>query len=287
MRKLFTAFILFISCTVPAVCVGQTVLDIDLWPGGLPNSNGVDNTQPFNFETQNFKPNIKVFLPAKELATGRAVVACPGGSYLGLAIGHEGNEWAKFFNDQGVALVVLTYRMPKGGHREVPLSDAVEALRVVRANAQQWNINPADVGIMGFSAGGHLASTVATHTEPPICPAFQILFYPVISMEENPMTHKGSRDNLLGDNASPDLMSQYSNYNRVTANTPRAFIAYSDDDTAVPPLNGTKYYEALKQYNIPASLHIYPSGGHGWGCRESFKYHNQMIEDLQAWLNSF
>lgn len=158
--------------------------DVDLWQGGMPNTNGRDSA-PFDESKGNFKPSIRVFLPAPELSTGRVIVVCPGGGYSGLAYHHEGYDWAPYFNKQGIALVVLKYRMPKGGYKEVPFSDAEEALRVVRDSADIWNINPNDVGIMGFSAGGHLASTIATHSAFDVRPNFQILFYPVITMDKS------------------------------------------------------------------------------------------------------
>lgn len=258
--------------------------DVDLWPKGLPNTNGIDN-QPFDDNKQNYKPSIRVFLPPKDKTNGRVVIACPGGAYGGLAYGHEGYEWAPYFNEQGIALCVLKYRMPRG-NREVPYSDAEEALRVVRENAKKWNIDPAKIGIMGSSAGGHLASTMATHLKSELRPAFQILFYPVISMDQS-ITHAGSRQNLLGSNITPELDNLYSNEKQVTVDTPRAFIVFSDDDDAVPSENGVYYYLALKKNKVPASLYIYPSGGHGWGSRKDFKYNKEMLSDLTAWLNSF
>lgn len=259
--------------------------DIDLWPQGMPNTNGVDRT-PFDETQGNYKPSIRVFLPSPEVATGRVVIACPGGGYGRLAYEHEGYDWAPFFNKRGIALVVLKYRMPKGGHKEVPFSDAEEALRIVHDSASVWNINPRDVGIMGSSAGGHLASTIATHTQGALRPNFQILFYPVITMDKS-YTHMGSHDNLLGADASDELEKAYSNEKQVTEETPRAFIVYSDDDRSVPPANGVNYYLALHKNKIPASLHVYPSGGHGWGFRENFLYHTLMLDALSSWLQTW
>lgn len=263
----------------------QKPFDVDLWKQGMPVSNGVD-TAPFDESKGNFKPSVRVFLPAPELSTGRVVVACPGGGYSHLAYHHEGYDWAPYFNKQGIALVVLKYRMPKGGHKDVPVSDAEEALRMVRDSAAVWNINPSDVGIMGFSAGGHLASTVATHASPEVRPDFQILFYPVITMDKT-YTHMGSHNNLLGKGASAELEVLYSNEKQVNKDTPRAFIAYSDDDKTVPPANGVNYYLALHEAGVPATLHVYPSGGHGWGIRESFLFKNLMLDELSAWLSTF
>ena len=175
--------------------------------------------------------------------------------------------------------------MPRG-NREVPFSDAEEALRLVKEKAKEWNINPADIGIMGSSAGGHLASTMATHVKSSVRPAFQVLFYPVITMDKS-FTHLGSHDNLLGKDASQELEDLYSNEKQVTKETPRAYITFSDDDDAVPTKNGALYYLALKENKVPASFFIYPSGGHGWGSRKDFKYNKEMLQDLEAWLLSF
>ena len=237
--------------------------------------------KPFDIE----QPSLRVFLPAPELATGRAVVACPGGGYSGLVVNHEGYDWAPYFNKQGIALIVLKYRMPKGD-RTLPISDAEAAMKMVRDSADVWNLNPNDIGIMGSSAGGHLASTIATHAPEALRPNFQILFYPVITMDKS-FTHMGSHDNLLGKDASADLEKEFSNEKQVTKETPRAFIVYSDDDKVVPPANGVNYYLALNKKGVPSVLHIYPTGGHGWGIREDFLYKSEMQNELTSWLRSF
>ena len=237
--------------------------------------------KPFDIE----QPSLRVFLPAPELATGRAVVACPGGGYSGLAVNHEGYDWAPYFNKQGIALIVLKYRMPKGD-RTLPISDAEAAMKMVCDSADVWNLNPNDIGIMGSSAGGHLASTIATHAPEALRPNFQILFYPVITMDKS-FTHMGSHDNLLGKDASADLEKEFSNEKQVTKETPRAFIVYSDDDKVVPPANGVNYYLALNKKGVPSVLHIYPTGGHGWGIREDFLYKSEMQNELTSWLRSF
>jgi acetyl esterase/lipase len=202
---------------------------------------------------------------------------------------HEGHQWATFFNNQGIALIVVKYRMPHG-NREIPISDAEEAIRTVRRNAVDWHIDRKDVGIMGFSAGGHLASTIATHAKGEAAPNFQILFYPVITMDPA-FTHKGSHDAFLGTDLSKKeqkkLEYEYSNDLQVNRTTPRAFIALSDDDRAVPAANGFNYYSECYRHDVPASLHIYPTGGHGWGYRETFAFHYQMLFELKAWLESF
>lgn len=280
-KKLFAALFIIQYLLCMNVCAQRT-FDVELWQNGLPNSNGIDKTQPFDDSKGNFKPMIRVFLPDSEKSTGMAVVCCPGGGYSHLAMEHEGYNWADFFNEQGIALIVLKYRMPKG-NREVPMSDATEAIRLVRANALDWGINPDNVGIMGSSAGGHLATTIATHSDSLTVPNFQILFYPVVTLDSR-YTHKGTRVGFVGEDASQSLVDEYSNDKQVNKFTPRAIILLSDDDKVVVPQNSINYYQALKDKGIPASLHIYPSGGHGWGNRDSFKYHNQMLDDLKAWI---
>ena len=253
----------------------QKPFTLDLWPDGAPNDNGMTYD----------KPEITVYLPKASKATGRAIVVCPGGGYTHLAMDHEGHHWAPFFNKLGIAAIVLKYRMPNG-KVDVPQSDAYQAIRMVKAHAADWNVNPDDVGIMGFSAGGHLASTVATHAKKDVRPAFQILFYPVITMGRD-FTHIGSHDNLLGKNPKKTVEVEYSSDRQVTGHTPRAFIALSDDDRVVKPVNGVNYYVECFRHDVPATLHVYPSGGHGWGFRESFLYHTEMTLDLKAWLESF
>lgn len=263
----------FMALCLPAAA--QQKLEMNLWPQGAPNSNG---------DTAD-SAKVWVYLPDKKAATGRAVVICPGGGYQHLAMNHEGHDWAPFFNNMGIAAIVLKYRMPHGEH-EVPVSDAEEALKLVRRNAAGWNIDPQDVGIMGSSAGGHLASTVATHSTGDAAPNFQILFYPVVTMMPD-ITHKGSHDNFLGEKPKKKQETEYSNDLQVSHVTPRAFIALSDDDATVLPANGVNYYIELYRHDVPATLHVYPSGGHGWGNRDSFKYHNEMQLELKAWLRSF
>ena len=270
--KTFIAAILMALC-LPAAA--QQKLETNLWPQGAPNSNG----------DQADTAKVWVYLPNKKEATGRAVVICPGGGYQHLAMNHEGHDWASFFNNMGIAAIVLKYRMPHGNH-EVPVSDAEQAIKLVRSNAANWNISPQDVGIMGSSAGGHLASTIATHSTGDAAPNFQILFYPVITMMSD-ITHKGSHDNFLGEKPKKKQETEYSNDLQVTRVTPRAFIALSDDDATVLPANGVNYYIELYRHDVPATLHVYPSGGHGWGNRDSFKYHNEMQLELKAWLRSF
>lgn len=279
LRTYVTTLLLLLS----AAALAQKGTAMALWPKGAPNSNGNPKDQA----------ELTVYLPDAKKATGRAVVCCPGGGYTHLAMDHEGHQWAAFFNNQGIALIVLKYRMPHG-NPAIPISDAEEAMKTVRKNSEEWNINSDDVGIMGFSAGGHLASTIATHSKGDAAPNFQILFYPVITMDMG-FTHKGSHDNLLGtfeqtkkaQKELKKLEAEYSNELQVNRTTPRAFLALSDDDKAVPAANGFQYYEQLYKHDVPASIHIYPTGGHGWGYRETFAYHYQMVFELKGWLDSF
>ena len=194
-------------------------------------------------------------------------------------------EIAPFFNEIGISVFILNYRLPKGDRR-LPMSDAEEAIKFVRANADKFKINPEEVGIMGFSAGGHLASTIATHSEDDAKPDFQILFYPVITMEDS-YTDAGSKKNFLGENPIQKLIEEFSNEKKVTKDTPRAFIILSNDDKTVPPSNGVNYYLECNKNKVSASLHIFPTGGHGWGFKTTFEYHEEVKEELKAWLNSF
>lgn len=261
----------------------QRTFDMDLWIDGLPNSNGIEQ-EGYDDQKGNYKPSIQVNLP-KSQSPVRCVLVIPGGAYAGLAIKTEGYNWPPFFNAMGYAAVVLKYRLPRG-HDQVPLSDALEAIRQIKSHASEWNIDPDGIGVMGFSAGGHLASTVALQAPKELRPAFQILFYPVITMDPA-LTHKGTHDNLLGKAPSADLERHYSGELQVTQETPRAFIAYASDDTTVDSRNAILYYEALKKSGVPSSLHIYPTGEHGFSIHETFKYHIELLENLKSWLQSF
>ena len=210
---------------------------------------------------------------------GQAIIACPGGGYAGIATTHEGHAMAAWFNTQGITYAVLHYRMPYGKH-EIPLSDAHQAIRYMRKHADKWGNK--QLGIMGSSAGGHLASTAATHFTKETRPDFQILFYPVVTMTD--YTHKGSKNNLLGKNPSEELVKLYSNELQVTKRTPPAFIMHSSDDTAVPVLNSINYYLAMCKYGVSATMHLYPVGGHGWGFNDSFPYKSQWTDEMEKWL---
>lgn len=262
----------------------QKPVELPLWPNGAPNTNGLTGAQ----EDLNggrvanvVNPSITVYRAANP--NGMAIIMCPGGGYARLAMNHEGHDMAPWFTTQGITYVVLKYRMPNG-HYEVPLSDAEQAIRLVRAHAKEWGIDPHRVGIMGASAGGHLAASLATlYSGDDTRPDFQILFYPVISMVKG-VTHAGSRQNLIGSNPSAELEQKYTLERQVTARTPQAFIMLSTDDTAVLPINSINYYLALLEQKVPATLHVYPTGGHGWGFRDNFTYKRQWTEELEKWL---
>jgi acetyl esterase/lipase len=256
----------------------QQPLELKLWPEGMPNDNGM-TCQEENGVLYVGEPTLTVY-PATE-GNGMAIVACPGGGYGKLAMDHEGKDMAAWFNNQGITYAVLKYRMPNG-HKEVPLSDARQAMRILRHRAGEWQLKR--IGIMGFSAGGHLASTVATHFEDEEShPDFQILFYPVISMDPE-YTHRGTHDNLLGKQPAKEEEDDFSNELHVDGNTPPAFILHSSDDRSVPVAHSLNYYMALLRHQVPATLHIYPIGGHGWGYRDSFTYKREWTGELEKWL---
>lgn len=267
--------------------VTGNAIDVELWPNGAPNSNGVTYDQPIIMGqgTVDVKPALKVVLPRKSDKPSKAVVVCPGGGYAMLATMHEGIMWNFFFGRENVATIMVTYRLPHGNH-EVPASDVYQAIRIVKEHAKEWNIDPNQIGVMGSSAGGHLASTVATHAADDVRPAFQILFYPVITMDKR-YTHMGTHDNLIGKDATPEMEALYSNEKQVTEKTPRAFIVLADDDDVVPSINSAWYFAALKDHGVPANMHVYPTGGHGFGNSQSWKYNADMLQNLSDWLNSF
>ena len=244
-------------------------------------------------------PTIEVYLPAKQISTGKAVVIFPGGGYGILAYDWEGTDFAKWLNAQGIAGIVVKYRLPISKSltdpKEVPLMDAQRAIRMVRQNAEAWNIDPAKVGVMGFSAGGHLASTVSTQYNHEVNrpkdaidalsarPDFSVLVYPVISFRDA-AAHSGSRKNLIGENASQELIDRFSGELNVNAQTPATFLVHAQDDKGVPIENSLLYYQALHKNGVKSSLHIYPSGGHGFafglgkGAVEGWR------EVLLAWM---
>ena len=280
MKTIFFSILLSVATMLSA----QNTFELPLWPAGAPNSNGLTGTEE-DLEggrvANVIKPSITVYKADKP--NGVAIIMCPGGGYARLAMNHEGHDMAPWLNAQGITYIVLKYRMPNG-HYEVPLSDAEQAIRLVRQHAKEWNIRPDRIGIMGASAGGHLAASLATlYNSNETRPDFQILFYPVISMVPG-MTHGGSRQKLLGNKPSQELEDKYTLEKQVNERTPQAFIMLSADDGAVPPANGIHYFEALLQHQVPATLHVYPTGGHGWGFRDAFTYKRQWTGELEKWL---
>lgn len=263
------------------------VIEISLWQDEKP---AYENKLPSDAEKEENEdwitlvttPELYVY-PASN-PNGTALLMCPGGGYYGVAMSHEGKEMAEILNPIGVTLAVLKYRMPNG-NSEVPQEDVWKALEILHSRAEEWGINSDKIGIGGASAGGHLASTVSTHTKvDSLKPAFQVLLYPVISMKEG-VTHQGSKTNLLGENPSNETIDYYSNELKVNQNTPSAFIAVSGDDDVVPVENSLLYYDALRKNGINATLHIYPEGGHGWAMRKGFKYHNEWIAEILKWIS--
>lgn len=278
MKTLLFVFSLFLAT---AQLSGQNKQVIELWPDGLPEEKELLGGVKLEQESkERISPDLTVYLPQKP--NGKAIIMCPGGGYSHLAMDHEGHAMAEWFNSLGIAYFVLKYRLPYG-RSEIPFTDAERAMEIVREKAEEWNINPNRVGIMGASAGGHLASTLATHAKSKATrPDFQILLYPVITMDG--FTHGGSRKSLLGDNPLEDEISFYSNESRVTKETPPAFIVLSSDDKDVSPVNSLRYYYSLILADVPVALFSYPIGGHGWGFRDSFVYKKEWTSELEKWL---
>jgi len=272
-----------------------------IWPNGVPNAKPTEIKEKFMVTNllrikDVTNPTISVYLPPVDKANGTSVVICPGGGYHILAIDHEGYQLAKWFNNLGVAAFVLKYRLPDDvimQDRTIgPLQDAQQAIRLVRENAKKWNLNPEKVGIMGFSAGGHLASTVATHFENPVEPAnstsvkpdFNILIYPVISFKEE-ICHRGSRDKLLGNKTNHyGMVEHFSNELHVTKRTSPTFLVHSSDDKGVPVENSIRFYQALVSNGVPAEMHIYESGGHGYGMGKPDTPASSWPLRLKDWL---
>lgn len=292
MKKLL--FCLFITLSAMLQAADREV--IFLWPNGVPESNGI--TEPEVTENDRVSnvsvPSMTFYKADSTKNTGVTIVVIPGGGYARQAAGHEGSQFGEWLSGQGINAFVLKYRLPNK-HAYIPLKDAQQAVRIIRSRAAEWGLNPSKIGVSGFSAGGHLASTLGTHFDqgkpdapvklkkgqlppPPTVssyscrPDFMILFYPVVSMQES-VTHGGSRENLLGLGYKKDSVDYYSNELQVTKDTPPTLLFLSDDDGAVPPQNSIDFYAALKKCKVPASLYIFPEGGHGWGFRETFRYH--------------
>lgn len=267
---------------------------------GIPNARASidletvrDPANPDTFLMQVTLPTMTAYLPDASLATGTAVVICPGGGYRGVSIVKEGYDIAQRFNREGIAAFVLKYRDPldatMADKKFGPLQDVQQAIGLVRENAARWNIDANKVGVMGFSAGGHLASSAAVHYNDPVLerwqaadlrPNFQVLVYPVVSFTGE-VAHKGSRTNLLGENFNAQWQQYFSNETQVTEATPPAFLVHAGDDGSVPVENSLDYYRALKSNNVSAGMLILPSGGHGFGMRNPIDWFATMNQWLQ------
>ena len=282
MKNIFVSLAVLIICFTGTILHAQPII-LPVWsdsiPGSVRNQGFQEETITLDNGQQRIRkvtcPTVTVYLPAKS-NIGAAVIICPGGGYERLAFDHEGLEIAKKLNEYGIAGIVLKYRLPNDTimvRKEFgPLEDAQEAIRLVRRHAKEWRLDGNKIGIAGFSAGGHLASTLSTHFNQLVYksdstsakPDFAILVYPVITMM-TPNTHGGSRKHLLGNNPTDEMCRMFSNELQVTSDTPPAFIVHAGDDPSVPILNSILYYEALNKFKIPSELHVYQKGGHGFG----------------------
>ena len=302
MKNVIQIFLLF-SLTTSLPLNAQEI--IPLWPEGVPGAK----EDPSYFEkvvtkdeadrptriSQVTQPTLTVYHAPKATATGAAVLICPGGGYGILAVQHEGVEVAKWLNGLGITSAILKYRLPSAKIMEDqkigPLQDAQQGLRILRQKAPEWGLKANQIGVLGFSAGGHLASTLSTHYDSPVYepsitvsarPDFSILIYPVVSFKKD-LYHGGSRKNLLGEQETPDQIHRFSNEEWVDKNTPKAFLVHSIDDAAVPVENSIVYALALKKHQVPVELHLYEKGGHGYGLgRESTE--NAWPEACALWL---
>jgi len=253
---------------------------IPLYPNGVPNSKKAPATYVEKREGYSVSlvtdPTITPYFPEKGKANGTAVIVFPGGGYINLTVTYEGEDIAKEFNKIGVTAFVVKYRLPSD---EImvdktigPLQDAQRAIQIVRERAAEWGVKPDKIGIIGFSAGGHLASTLATHFKKAVIPNpsnislrpdFAMLIYPVITF--GPYAHAGSRENLIGKNPSQELIDLYSNEKQITPDTPPCFLVHAEDDGAVPVQNSTQFYDALVKNKVKAEMHLFQEGGHGFG----------------------
>ncbi|WP_338356427.1 alpha/beta hydrolase [Yeosuana marina] len=286
-------------------CLAQYEI-VPLWDGVVPNSQKSDEEEIItNTDSKRISlvqnPTLEVYLPTKRNATGQAVIVCPGGGYHYLTYDFEGTDIAKWCNSKGIAAFVLKYRLPNSKSikisYEAPLQDAQRAIRIIRSQAEKWNVNPNKIGVIGFSAGGHLASTLGTQFDTPnhfketaidtisARPDFMVLIYPVVTMKLD-YTHKGSRTNLLGENPSKDLVNQFSNELEVTKNTPPTFIVHAEDDHSVPVENSLQLYKALKDNGAITEMHLYPYGGHGFGLALGRGRLEHWTDRLYEWLQS-
>lgn len=271
------------------VCAADEKPKVELlWPRGAPGSVGTEERD---------KPSLTIYLPPADRATGTGVVVCPGGGYGALAVGHEGKDPAEWLVRHGIAAFVLRYRLGPRYHHPAPLQDVQRAIRMVRSRASEWHLDPHRIGIWGFSAGGHLASTAATHfdagkrdadeaIERVSCrPDFAILCYPVITLRP-PYAHMGSRRNLLGDKPDEKLVESLCNETQVTERTPPTFLFHTDEDKGVVAENSILFYQALRKHKVPAELHIYEGGPHGVGLAVGRGAVSAWPEQLAGWLKA-
>jgi acetyl esterase/lipase len=274
------SIILILFIIIPFMSMAQT--EIPLYPQGVPNHKSCDKKEVHsgNGRVEGVTtPTLSVYLPGKRDSLNTAVIVCPGGGYARLAMGHEGVDIARELNKYGIAAFILKYRLPDDQCMENksigPLQDAERAIQMVRENAAEWNVNPQKIGVMGFSAGGHLASSLGTHFNECVIenksnislrPDFMILVYPVISFADS-LAHMGSRENLIGKNAASEMIVKFSNELQITAQTPPAFLVHAADDKTVKVENSIFFFQNLHKQNIAGELHIYQNGGHGFGLK--------------------
>lgn len=286
MKKISLFFLMLaIASAVSAQPGRRTKIDtVYLWPDGAPNAFEIPGPESgfIVFRANEYKDAMMEVYPAKN-PNGLCVIMCPGGAYIMQSQTYEGRDLKDWFNSRGITYCMLQYRLPVG-HHDVPLSDVQQAIRIMRGKAEELGINK--VGIMGNSAGGHLAASAAVlYDGPDTRPDFQILMYPVITMEES-FTNMLSRDALLGKNPAQELVDRYSCEKHVTQDTPPAFIVLCSDDPDVSPLNSIRYYEQLLANNVSASMHIYPDGGHGWGWRDTMIYKENWVSAMEDWIRN-
>jgi len=259
--------------------------EIPLYKNSNIESNGVTEKEVKDkngFVTNIAKARMYAYIAPKKKINSAAVLICPGGGYRGISAEKEGSEFAVWLNKLGVSAFVLYYRMPNQ-HSEIPLKDAQTALQIIRSGAEEWNIDKHKIGIAGFSAGGHLASTAGTQFKKKNRPDFMILLYPVISMKKG-LTNGGSRKNLIGESPSEDLVNRFSNELHVTKNTPPTFIVVATDDNSVQPENSLLFYKTLQENKVSARLFTYEKGGHGFGLRKNGLKVDNWPELLKVWL---
>lgn len=254
---------------------------VKVWPDGAPNAFEITQEERERVQAQgsDYTEATLDIYPARN-PNGLCVIACPGGGYAMLSNTHEARDFHDWFNARGITFCVLQYRLPRE-HHDVPLSDVAQAIRIMKGRE---DLGVKHIGVMGCSAGGHLASTAATHLSDDLRPEFQILLYPVITMDLS-YTHRDSHDRLIGKDAPQDLVDLYSNEKQVTSVTPPAFIVAASDDFLVPVKNSLVYYQALVDHHVSATMHLYPTGGHGFGAGDNYLYKNDWMQELGDWLN--